>query len=46
MAAAARFGPLDAFGPRSWALPEVTGVGRLPMSTYPERPQVLPLDGE
>ena len=26
--------PLDAFGPRSWTRPEVTGYGRVPMSTY------------
>lgn len=38
-------GPLDAFGPRSWALPEVTGIGRLPAATYLHRPRVLPLDG-
>ena len=37
---------LDAFGPRSWALPEVTGVRRLPMSTYLARPEVQSLEGE
>lgn len=46
MPAPVRRGPLDAFGPRSWAVPEVTGVGRVPMATYLERPQVLPLDGD
>lgn len=37
--------PLDAFGPRSWALPEVTGVGRLAMTTPLARPDVVSLDG-
>ncbi|MGK2948627.1 MAG: glycoside hydrolase family 2 TIM barrel-domain containing protein [Acidimicrobiales bacterium] len=37
--------PLDAFGPRSWALPEVTGVGRLAMATPLVRPDVVSLDG-
>ena len=36
---------LDAFGPRSWARPEATGFGRLPMSTYLVRPDELALDG-
>ena len=36
---------LDGFGPRSWARPEATGFGRLPMSTRLVRPDVL-LDGE
>ena len=38
-------GPLDAFGPRSWARPEATGFGRLPMSATLRRDEVLPLDG-
>ncbi len=38
--------PLDAFGPRSWARPEATGFGRVPMSTHFARPDVLSLDGE
>ena len=37
---------LDAFGPRSWARTEATGFGRVPMSTYLARTQVLPLDGD
>jgi len=37
---------LDAFGPRSWTRPEVTGFGREPMSTYLARPAVMSLDGE
>lgn len=37
---------LDAFGPGSWARTEATGFGRVPMSTYLARPQVLSLDGE
>jgi beta-galactosidase len=37
---------LDAFGPRSWAQPEATGFGRIPMSTYLPREQVLSLDGD
>ncbi len=40
-----RMTPLDDFGPRSWAQPDVTGVGRIPMSTHLARPEVLPLDG-
>ena len=36
---------LDAFGPRSWTRPELTGYGRVPMSTYLPRPDVVPLDG-
>jgi len=36
---------LDAFGPRSWAQPEATGFGRLPMSTHLVRPDELALDG-
>lgn len=41
-----RVNPLDGFGPRSWARPEATGFGRVPMSTYLARPDVLALDGE
>jgi beta-galactosidase len=37
--------PLDDFGPRSWARPEVTGVGRLPMTTHLPRPEVVDLAG-
>lgn len=37
--------PLDAFGPRSWARPEVTSFNRLPMSTL-LRDDVLRLDGD
>ncbi len=37
---------LDAFGPRSWTRPEVTGFARLAMSTYFARPDELVLDGE
>jgi beta-galactosidase len=37
--------PLDGFGPRSWARPEVTGFGRLPMATHLPRPDVVSLDG-
>ena len=37
---------LDAFGPRSWARPEATGFGRVPMSTYLARPEVVSLDGD
>ncbi|WP_421119586.1 glycoside hydrolase family 2 TIM barrel-domain containing protein [Aquihabitans daechungensis] len=37
---------LDAFGPRSWARTEATGFGRLPMSTFLARKQVVSLDGE
>ena len=37
---------LDAFGPRSWTRPEATGFGRVPMSTFLERDQVLSLDGD
>src|SRR5690348_4288322 len=37
---------LDAFGARSWTRPELTGFGRLPMSTYLARADVLPLDGQ
>jgi beta-galactosidase len=36
---------LDAFGPRSWARPEATGFGRLPISSRLVRPAELPLDG-
>ncbi len=36
---------LEGFGPRSWATPEVTGIGRVPMSTYLDRPDVVSLDG-
>jgi beta-galactosidase len=42
----ARVNPLDGFGPRSWARPEVTGFGRVPMSTYLARPDVVSLDGD
>jgi len=38
--------PLDEFGPRSWARPEVTGSGRIPMATYLARPDVVELDGD
>ncbi|CAN5574881.1 glycoside hydrolase family 2 TIM barrel-domain containing protein [soil metagenome] len=38
--------PLDQFGPRSWTRPEATGFGRVPMSTYLARPDVLSLDGD
>lgn len=38
--------PLDAFGSRSWARPEVTCFNRLPMSTLLLRDDVLHLDGE
>jgi len=38
--------PLDGFGPRSWARPEVTGSGRIPMSTYLARSDVVELDGD
>jgi beta-galactosidase len=38
--------PLDAFGPRSWARPEVTGFGRLPTATFLHRDEEpLLLDG-
>jgi beta-galactosidase len=37
---------LDGFGPRSWARPEITGFGRLAMTTYLPRPDVVALDGE
>ena len=37
---------LDGFGPRSWARPEITGFGRLPMSTYLPRADVVALDGD
>jgi beta-galactosidase len=37
---------LDSFGARSWTRPELTGYGRLAMSTYLARPDVLPLDGQ
>ncbi len=37
---------LDAFGPRSWVRPEATGFGRVPMSTYLARSEVLSLDGK
>ena len=37
--------PLDAFGPRSWTRPESISYGRLPMTTYLGRPDVIPLDG-
>ncbi|MCU1468479.1 MAG: Beta-galactosidase [Actinomycetia bacterium] len=43
---AVRVNPLDGFGPRSWARPEVTGFGRVPMSTYLARPDVVSLDGD
>jgi beta-galactosidase len=36
---------LDAFGPRSWAQPAVTAIGRLPMSSRLRRPEELALDG-
>lgn len=39
-------GELDAFGPRSWARPEITGYGRLPMSSRLRRADELPLDGD
>jgi beta-galactosidase len=42
----ARGRPLEDFGPRSWAQPEVIGNGRLPMSTMLARPDMLDLDGE
>ncbi|MCU1368835.1 MAG: beta-galactosidase, partial [Ilumatobacteraceae bacterium] len=45
MPAASPRPPLDAFGPRSWARPEATGFGRVPMATHLARDQVLPLDG-
>ena len=37
---------LDGFGPRSWARPEITGYGRLPMATFLARPDVVALDGQ
>lgn len=37
--------PLDDAGPGSWRRPEVTGFGRVPMSTHLARPDVLALDG-
>lgn len=37
--------PLDGFGPRSWTRPEVTGFGRVPMSTYFVRPDTVSFDG-
>ncbi len=37
---------LDAFGPRSWARPEITGFARLPMTTYLERDGAVSLDGD
>jgi len=36
---------LDAFGRGSWRRPEVTGYGRLPMTTYFPRDDFLSLDG-
>ena len=36
---------LDAFGPRSWARPEVTGFGRVLASTYLDRGDEHSLDG-
>ena len=42
--------PLEAFGPRSWARPEVTGVGRLPLGTPLRRrgalDRTIALDGD
>ncbi|WCO66048.1 glycoside hydrolase family 2 TIM barrel-domain containing protein [Iamia majanohamensis] len=38
-------GPLEALGPRSWARPEVTGVGREPLGTPLGRPDEVRLDG-
>ena len=37
---------LDGFGRGSWARPEITGFGRLPMSTYLPRADVVSLDGD
>ena len=37
---------LDAFGPRSWARPEATGFGRVPMATSLDRGSELSLEGE
>ncbi len=38
--------PLDAFGPRSWTRPEVTGGGREPTVTGFDRGDDISLDGE
>ena len=37
--------PLDDFGPRSWARPEVIAIGREPMGTPRHRPERIDLDG-
>ncbi len=37
---------LDAFGAASWKRPELTSYGRVPMSTYLARPDVVSLDGQ
>src|SRR5580765_6888500 len=37
---------LDGFGRGSWARPEITGFGRLPMSTYLPRADVVSIDGD
>jgi beta-galactosidase len=37
--------PLEDFGPRSWADPAVTGIGRLPMAAALARPDTVSLDG-
>lgn len=38
--------PLDGFGPRSWTTPEVSGFGRLPMTTFLRRDdEPISLDG-
>lgn len=39
-------GPLDCFGPRSWACPEAVGYGRLSMATYLDRGEVVDLAGD
>ena len=38
--------PLEAFGPRSWTRPEAVSYGRLAMTTYLGRPDVMSLDGD
>jgi beta-galactosidase len=37
---------LAGFGARTWASPEITSLGRLPMSTYLARPDVVSLEGD
>ena len=37
---------LESFGPRSWVRPELSGFGRLPMTTYLPRRDVVSLDGQ